>query len=51
MLVVIITKKITRLGAGSTRRLLCLQDWGMLKKEEYDSSDIEIDPDELDCWD
>ena len=23
---------------------------GVLKEGEYDSSDIEIDPDELDCW-
>jgi hypothetical protein len=47
----IITKKRNRLGIGNTRRLLCLRDWGVLKEGEDDSSDIEIDPDELDCWD
>jgi hAT family C-terminal dimerisation region len=47
----IITKKRNRLGAGNTRRLLCLRDWGVLKEGEDDSSDIEIDLDELDCWD
>ena len=47
----IITKKRNRLGVGNTRRLLCLWDQGVLKEEEDDSSDIEIDPDELDCWD
>jgi hypothetical protein len=47
----IITKKRNRLGVGNTRRLLCLQDWGVLKKKEDDSSDIEIDLDDLDCWD
>ena len=47
----IITKKRNRLGADNTRRLLCLRDWGVLKEGEGDSSDIEIDPDELDCWD
>jgi hypothetical protein len=39
-----------RLGAGNTRRLLCLWDWGMLKEGEDDGSDVELDPDELDCW-
>ena len=46
----IITKKRNRLGAGNTRRLLCLRDWGVLKEGEDDGSDVEIDPDELDCW-
>jgi hypothetical protein len=45
----IITKKRNRLGAGNTRRLLCLQDWGVLKEGEDDGGDVEIDPDELDC--
>jgi hypothetical protein len=48
--VVIITKKRNRLGASNTRRLLCLRDWGVLKGVDG-SSDIEIDPGKLDCWD
>ena len=51
VLVVIITKKRNRLDPGNTRRLLCLRDWGVLKEGEDDISDIEIDPDEVDCWD
>jgi hypothetical protein len=47
----IITKKRNRLDADNTRRLLCLWDWEVLKKKKNDNSDIEIDPDELDCWD
>ena len=47
----IITEKRNRLGIGNTRRLLCLQDQGVLKEGEGDSSDIENDLDELDCWD
>ena len=46
----IIIKKRNRLGAGNTRRLLCLQDQGVLEKREDDGSDINIDLDELDCW-
>ena len=46
----IITKKRNRLGEGNTRRLLCLQDWGVLKEGEDGGSDDEIDPDELDYW-
>jgi hypothetical protein len=46
----IITKKRNRLGTGNTRRLLCLWDWGVLKEGGDDSSDVEIDPEELDCW-
>ena len=45
----IITKKRNRLSTGNTRRLPCLQDWGVLKEGEDDSSNIEINPDELDC--
>ena len=46
----IITKKRNRLGAGNTRRLMCLRDWGVLEEGEDDGgSDIEIDPDEVDC--
>ena len=46
----IITKKRNRLGASNTRRLLCLQDQGVLKEgEDEDNSDIEIDPNEVDC--
>jgi hypothetical protein len=30
--------------------MLCLRDWGALKEGEDDGSDVEIDPDELDCW-
>ena len=47
----IITKKRNRIKASNTRRLLYLQDWGVLKEGEDDSSDIEIDLNELDCWD
>jgi hypothetical protein len=43
----IITKKRNRLGAGNTRRLLCLRDWGVLEEGE-DCSDIDVD--ELDSW-
>jgi hypothetical protein len=43
----IITKKRNRLGAGNTRRLLCLQDWGVLEERE-DCSNIDID--KLDSW-
>ena len=46
----IITKKRNRLGAGNTRRLLCLRDWGVLEKGVDDSSDNEIDSDEVDSW-
>jgi hypothetical protein len=47
----IITKKRNRLGAGNTRRLLCLRDWGVLEEgEDEGDSDIEMDPDEIDCW-
>jgi hypothetical protein len=49
----IITKKRNRLGAGNTRRLLCLRDWGVLVEGQdgADGSDIEINPDEVDAWD
>ena len=46
----IITKKRNRLGAGNTRRLLCLRDWGVLEEGVDDSSDDEIDSDEVDSW-
>ena len=46
----IITKKRNRLSAGNTRRLLCLQDWGVLEEGVDDGSDNEIDPDEIDSW-
>ena len=47
----IVTKKRNRLGASNTRRLLCLQDWGVLEEgEDEGDSDIEIDSDEEDCW-
>ena len=48
----IITKKKNRLDTGNTRRLMCLQDWGVLEEGENDSSsDIEIASDKVDCWD
>jgi hAT family C-terminal dimerisation region len=49
----IITKKRNRLGAGNTRRLLCLRDWEVLVEGQdgADGSDVEIDPDEVDAWD
>jgi len=46
----IITKKRNRLGAGNTRRLLCLRDWGVLEEGADDSSDDEIDLDEAGSW-
>jgi hypothetical protein len=46
----IITKKKNRLGAGNTRRLLCLQDWGVLEEGVDDGSDNEIDLDEAGSW-
>jgi hypothetical protein len=46
----IITKKRNRLGVDNTRRLLCLQDWGVLEEGEDEDSDIEIDPNQVDCW-
>ena len=46
----IITKKRNRLGAGNTRRLLCLRDWGVLEEEVDDGSDYEIDEDGADSW-
>ena len=46
----IITKKMNRLSAGNTRRLLCLRDWGVLEEGVNDGSDNEIDPDEIDSW-
>jgi hypothetical protein len=46
----IITKKRNRLSAGNTRRLLCLRDWGVLEEGVDDSSDHEIDLDEIDSW-
>jgi hypothetical protein len=47
----IVTKNRNRLGAGNTRRLLCLRDWEVLEAgEDEGSSDIEIGPDEVDCW-
>ena len=47
----IFTEKRNRLSTSNTRRLLCLQDQGVLEegKDEGDS-DIEIDSDEEDCW-
>jgi hypothetical protein len=36
----IITKKRNRLSRESTRRLLCLRDWGVLEEEDQDSDDI-----------
>src|ERR1700730_13532556 len=48
----IITKKGNRLGTDNTRRLLCLQDWGVLAEGEdgLDSSNVEIDADKANCW-
>jgi hypothetical protein len=47
----IVTKNRNRLGAGNTRRLLCLRDWGVLEEgEDEGGSEVEIDPDEVDCW-
>jgi hypothetical protein len=46
----IITKKRNRLGAGNTRRLLCLRDWGVLEEGVDDGSDDEIDLDEAGSW-
>jgi hypothetical protein len=47
----IVTKNGNRLGAGNTRRLLCLRDWGVLEEgEDEGGSEVEIDPDEVDCW-
>jgi hypothetical protein len=47
----IVTKNRNRLGAGNTRRLLCLRDWEVLEAgEDEGSSDIGIGPDEVDCW-
>ena len=46
----IVTKNRNRLNAGNTRRLLCLQDWGVLKDGVDDNSDNEIDLDEADSW-
>jgi hypothetical protein len=47
----IITKKRNKLGVDNTRRLLCLQDWGVLtEEEEVDSnSDQEVE-DRADNW-
>jgi hypothetical protein len=47
----IITRKRTRLGADNTRRLLCLQDWGVLVegKDGADGSDIDND-EAVDSW-
>jgi hypothetical protein len=42
----IITKKRNKLGAGNTRRLLYLRNWGVLEEGVDDSSDNEPDPDE-----
>jgi hAT family C-terminal dimerisation region len=43
----IVTKKRNRLGGSNTRRLLYLQDWGVLAEgEDEGSSDIEINLDE-----
>ena len=42
----IITKKRNRLGAGNTKRLLCLQDQGMFEEGADDGSNDEIDLDE-----
>jgi hypothetical protein len=46
----IITKKRNRLGIDNTRRLLCLRDWGVLEEGDDEGSDIEMDPDQVDCW-
>ena len=47
----IVTKKRNRLGRSNTRRLPCLRDWGFLAEgEDKGDSDIEINPDEEDCW-
>ena len=47
----IITKKRNRLGGSNTRKLLYLQDQGILAEgEDEGNSDIEINPDEEDCW-
>ena len=47
----IVTKNRNRLSAGNTRRLLCLRDWGVLEEgKDEGGSDIEMDPDEVDCW-
>jgi hypothetical protein len=47
----IVTKKRNRLGGSNTRRLLCLRDWGVLAEGEDEvDSDVEINPDEEDCW-
>jgi hypothetical protein len=47
----IITKKRNRLSADNTRRLLCLQDYGVLVEGEdgEDGSDIKVD--ETISWD
>jgi hypothetical protein len=45
----IITKKRNRLSGESTRRLLCLRDWGVLEEEDQDSDDIG-DSEVIDIW-
>ena len=46
----IIMKKRNKLGVDNTRRLLCLQDWGVLVEREGDNnSDLE-DEDRADSW-
>jgi hypothetical protein len=47
----IITKKGNKLGVDNTRRLLCLQDWGMLvEEEEVDNNSNQEDEDRADSW-
>jgi hypothetical protein len=47
----IITKKRNRLSAGDTRRLLCLQDWGVLVEGEDGADGSDIDNNEaVDSW-
>ena len=47
---ILLRKKRNRLGAGNTRRLLRLQDGGVLEEEVDDGSDNEINKDRADSW-
>jgi hypothetical protein len=44
----IITKKRNKLGVDNTRRLLCLQDWGVLAEKEVDNNSNQEDKDRTD---
>jgi hypothetical protein len=46
----IVTKKRNKLGVDNTRRLLCLQDWGVLAEEEVDNNSDQEDEDRADSW-